>query len=178
MEILSGDFGSMGRLAISLNGLKHIKLNLLIVIALSLHTQDKYVTYYNNNKSNTMHWKWKKVHTTLWQIVSFLVELPSFGISFCVCVKISDFTNFWHFSSQKLCVFYLPATYNQDVLALTISTGWPLLSSFPFPCQVTSAVSVPFFPKTTQAWSSDKAKWTPEIFYKFFEKSICFHEFF
>ena len=38
MEILSGDFGSMGRLAISLNGLKHIKLNLLIVIALSLHT--------------------------------------------------------------------------------------------------------------------------------------------
>ena len=55
MEILSGDFGSMGRLAISLNGLKHIKLNLLIVIALSLHTQDKYVTYYNNNKSYTMH---------------------------------------------------------------------------------------------------------------------------
>ena len=55
MEILSGDFGSMRRLAISLNGLlKHIKLNLLIVIALSLHTQDKYVTYYNNNKSNTM----------------------------------------------------------------------------------------------------------------------------
>ena len=66
MEILSGDFGSMGRLAISLNGLKHIKLNLLIVIALSLHTQDKYVTYYNNNnKSNTMSRKWKKVHTTL-----------------------------------------------------------------------------------------------------------------
>ena len=60
MEILSGDFGSMGRLAISLNGLKHIKLNLLIVIALSLHTQDKYVTYYNNNKSNTMSSKWKK----------------------------------------------------------------------------------------------------------------------
>ena len=54
MEILSGDFGSMGRLAISLNGLKHIKLNLLIVIALSLHTlDDKYVTYYNN-KCNTM----------------------------------------------------------------------------------------------------------------------------
>ena len=87
MEILSGDFGSMGRLAISLNGLKHIKLNLLIVIALSLHTQDKYVTYYNNNKSNTMHWKWKKVHTTLWQIVSFLVELPSFGIFLCMWEK-------------------------------------------------------------------------------------------
>ena len=47
MEILSGDFGSMGRLAISLNGLKHIKLNLLIVIALLSQTQknDKYVTY-------------------------------------------------------------------------------------------------------------------------------------
>ena len=48
MEILSGDFGSMGRLAISLNGLKHIKLNLLIVIALLSHThthKDKYVTY-------------------------------------------------------------------------------------------------------------------------------------
>ena len=48
MEILSGDFGSMRRLAISLNGLlKHIKLNLLIVIALLSQTQknDKYVTY-------------------------------------------------------------------------------------------------------------------------------------
>ena len=41
MEILSGDFGSMRRrLAISLNGLlKHIKLNLLIVIALLSQTQ-------------------------------------------------------------------------------------------------------------------------------------------
>ena len=87
MEILSGDFGSMGRLAISLNGLKHIKLNLLIVIALSLHTQDKYVTYYNNNKSNTMSWKWKKVHTTLWQIVSFFLSNCPFLAFFFVYVR-------------------------------------------------------------------------------------------
>ena len=90
--------------------------------------------------------------------------MPLFLKIFILFCEKSDFTNFWHFSSQKLCVFYLPATYNQDVLALTISTGCPLLSSFPFPCHVTSAVSVPFFPKTTQAWSSDKAKWTPENF--------------
>ena len=44
MEILSGDFGSMRRLAISLNGLlKHIKLNLLIVIALLSQTKTKMI---------------------------------------------------------------------------------------------------------------------------------------
>ena len=42
-----------------------------------------------------------------------------------------------------------PATYNQEVLALLISTLCPRLSSFPLPCQVTSAVSVPSAPKTT-----------------------------
>ena len=47
---------------------------------------------------------------------------PFLEIFILFCEK-SDFTNFWHFTSQKLCVFYLPATYNQDVLALTISTG-------------------------------------------------------
>ena len=44
---------------------------------------------------------------------------------------------------------YLPATYNHDVLALDISTDCPRLSSVPLPCQVTSAVSVPFLPNTT-----------------------------
>ena len=44
---------------------------------------------------------------------------------------------------------YLPATYNHEVLALDISTDCPLLSSLPLPCQVTSAVSVPFLPNTT-----------------------------
>ena len=40
------------------------------------------------------------------------------------------------------------------------STGRPRLSSLPFPCQVTSAVSVAVCPKTTQAWSSDNARCT------------------
>lgn len=39
-------------------------------------------------------------------------------------------------------------------------TVCPRLSSLPFPCQVTSAVSSPFLPKITQAWSSDSARCT------------------
>ncbi len=54
-----------------------------------------------------------------------------------------------------------PARYSQEDLALSMSTGWPRLSSFPLPCQVTSAVEVPSLPNTTQAWSSDSARWIP-----------------
>lgn len=39
-------------------------------------------------------------------------------------------------------------------------TVWPLRSSLPLPCQVTSAVCSPLGPNTTQAWSSDRARWT------------------
>lgn len=39
-------------------------------------------------------------------------------------------------------------------------TVCPRRSSLPLPCQVTSAVSSPFLPKMTQAWSSDSARWT------------------
>lgn len=69
-----------------------------------------------------------------------------------------------------VCLVYvfIPCVYREAVcwcMCLTLSltpalTVCPLRSSLPFPCQVTSAVSSSLLPKITQAWSSDRARWT------------------
>uniref|UniRef100_A0A6B0UHA3 Putative secreted protein n=1 Tax=Ixodes ricinus TaxID=34613 RepID=A0A6B0UHA3_IXORI len=50
-----------------------------------------------------------------------------------------------------------PLRYSQ---LLSWGMGWPRRSSLPLPCQVTSAVSELSGPKVTQAWSSERARWT------------------